>query len=233
MSGGGRPTFSSFDEAWAWFTSGGELVDVEAQREGLLQGRAQFLVFEAPLGELPVAEEIVALQDELADIDGLDFMPEHLLHVSIRVLGFQVIAATQPGDVLREDVHRSAEVAARALRGAKPIEVSLGPVNVFLDALVLEVAPVAPLRELLLRLEAVGAPDAFPYALEQYLPHCTIAVFRSAQVAPTLRDRVPPLRQRPPMSARIQRIELARFWFVGHDPGEWPERETVRPYVLR
>jgi len=66
------PIFSSFDEAWAWFTGGGRLVTLEAQRERLLRGRAQLLVFEAPLGELPVADEIAELQDELADIDGLD-----------------------------------------------------------------------------------------------------------------------------------------------------------------
>ncbi|HLB23000.1 MAG TPA: 2'-5' RNA ligase family protein [Dehalococcoidia bacterium] len=227
------PIFSSFDEAWAWFTGGGRLVTLEAQRERLLRGRAQLLVFEAPLGELPVADEIAELQDELADIDGLDLMPEHLLHVSIRALGFQVIAKSQPGDVLPADVARASEMAARALRGTAPMELRLGPVNVFPDALVLQVEPIAALRDLLVRLEAVGEPDAFPYPVERYLPHCTIAMFRTPGVGTSLRERLPALRGRAPYRATVQRVELARFWFVGEDATAWPERETVRPYVLR
>ncbi|MBI5288079.1 MAG: 2'-5' RNA ligase family protein [Chloroflexi bacterium] len=226
------PIFSSFDEAWAWFTAGGALVSVEAQRERMLRGRAQLLVFEAPLGELPVADEIAELQDELGDLDGLEFMPEHLLHISIRALGFQMIAKTQPGDVLPGDVARAAEMAARAFRGTAPIELRLGPVNVFPDALVLQVEPIEPLRDLLVRLEAIGEPDAFPYPVENYLPHCTIAMFGSADVAAALRERLPALRSRAAYSARVQRVELARFWFVGDDVTAWPERETVRPYVL-
>jgi len=226
------PIFSSFDAAWAWFTAGGELVSVEAQRERTLRGRAQLLVFEAPLGELPVADEIAELQDELEDIDGLDFMPEHLLHISIRALGFQTIAKSQPGDVLPGDVARAAEMAARAFRGTAPIELRLGPLNVFPDALVLQVEPIGPMRDLLVRLEALGEPDAFPYPVESYLPHCTIAVFRSPEVAGSLRARLPALRSRAPYAAAVQRVELARFWFVGDDSTAWPERETVRPYVL-
>ena len=227
------PIFSSFDDAWAWFTAGGQLVALDAQRERLLQGRAQLLVFEAPLGELPVADEIAELQDQLADIDGLEFMPEHLLHISIRALGFQVIAKSQPGDVLPGDVARAGEEAARALLGTAPLELRLGPLNVFPDALVLQAAPVEPLRDLLVRLEAVGGPDAFPYPVEHYLPHCTIAMFRTPGVAGTLRDRLPALRARPPYSKTVHQVELARFWFVGEDVEAWPERETVRPYVLR
>jgi 2'-5' RNA ligase len=227
------PIFSSFDEAWTWFTSGGRLVTIAEQRERLLRGRAQLVVFEAPLGELPVADEIAALQDELAGVDGLDFMPEHLLHVSIRALGFQVIAKSLSGDVLPGDVTRAGDIAARALRGASPVELLLGPVNVFPDALVLQAAPVEPLRDLAVRLEAVGEPGAFPYLFARYLPHCTIAMFRTADVAAALRERLPPLRPRPPLRATVQRVELARFWFVGEDATDWPERETVRPYVLR
>lgn len=222
---------SSFDEAWRAFEAGYEPVPMSAWRERLTAGRAQFLSFQVPLGELAIADAIEELQDELAAIDGLRLYGREMLHISLRRVGFQVIAKKRPDDVTREDVGRVTQRAAALLRGAKPVDVEVGPLNVFPGALFLEVRDGGALGEIRSRL-AGATDDAFGIADAQYLPHVTIAMFDNPACVAALRERLPLLRQRPPIAATIKGIELARWWFTGTET-EFPERETARAYPLR
>ena len=230
-----RPRFfSTFDEAWQVFLDRPSIVGIEQQREGFLRGRAQFLAVQVTVAEMPIAGDIEEVGDELSDIDGLIMMPPELLHMSIRGVGFQVIAAAQPGDVLRKEVPRIGERVARALRGVKSIPIEVGPVNVFPDALILEVRPVEELRALLRAVhEAIGGEDAFPYGIERYLPHITVATFRDRGVLPALRRRLPALRERPRVADVIRHLDYARWWFTGHDAAAAPELDIVRSYRLK
>ncbi len=227
------PTFTSFDEAWRWFTGGGDLVPIEEQRERFVAGRAQFIAFQVPLTDLHVADEIEALQDVLADVDGLDLMPRDALHISIRGVGFQVIAKTRPDDVTREEVPRAGERAAAPIVATAPIDVTLGPVNVFPDALILEVHDGGRLGELRARLDAIERGDTFALQHTTYLPHVTIGWFRDVACAGELRRRLPAMRERVLAPVQIRRVELARWWFTGDDAGATPDRETLRSYLLR
>jgi 2'-5' RNA ligase len=224
---------ATFDEAWQRFLGGEPLVAIDAQREGFVRGRAQFITLQVPIGEMPVTTEIAAVQEQLADIEGLSLIPEELLHISVRGVGWQVIAKTREDDVMRQEVGAIGERAAKALSGAKPLEVTIGPVNVFPDALVLEVNPVEPMRELLARLAEISPRDAFPYPAGTYLPHVTIATFLDAGVAADLRKCLPAMRELAPLAATITRIDYARWWFTGHDLTEWPELDTIRTFGLR
>jgi 2'-5' RNA ligase len=229
------PLFTTFDEAWANFDCGGSLVPIELQRQHFVRGRAQFLALHVPVAEMPVADDIVALQDQLAGICSLSLMPPELLHISVRGIGFQVIAKSQPDDILRQEVGAIAERAAKALKNVAAIDVTIGPVNVFPDALILQVQPVEPMRDILRRLDdALATPDAFPYNADSYLPHVTIATFLDAKAAAeALREALPPLREAPPAAATIARIDFARWWFTGHDPAAWPELDLIRTYKLK
>lgn len=229
------PIFTTFDEAWTHFTSGGDLVDIEQQREHFVRGRAQFLALHVPVAEMPVAEEIAAVQDQLADIESLTLIPPERLHVSVRGIGFQVIARSQPNDVLRQEVGGIADKAAKVLKDIPAFNVTIGPVNVFPDALILQVQPVEPMRNILRRLNAaLQGPDAFPYSADSFLPHVTIATFLDAKTAASsLREALPPLREAPPLEATISRIDFARWWFTGHDLTAWPELDLIRTYRLK
>ena len=226
------PFFTTFDEAWHWFTSGGALTSMEIWRERLTAGRAQLLSFQAPIGGTPIADAVEDLQDELSDIAGLAMFEREMLHISVRGVGFQVITKKRPDDVTREDVGRITKRASGQLRGVRAIETNVGPLNVFRDALILEVHDGGALGAV--RQSLVDAPaDTFGIADDQYLPHITIAMFEDpAAAAPALRARLPALRERPSIAAKITRIELARWWFTGHEAGI-PERDPVRTYKLR
>lgn len=233
MSDEPAPVFTSFDDAWRWFEAGGALEAIADRRARFTQGRAQFLAFQAALAELPIADAIVEVQDEIADIDGISLFEREALHISLLGIGFQVIEKVRPDDVLREEVARIAAGAASVIRGVRPIEAHIGPVNIFPDAIVLEVRDNGALADLRSRLGALTSGDAFGFAAAEYLPHITIATFSSPDVAPALRERLPHLRERVAGSVTLRRIELARWWFTGVDDAEEPERDVVREYALR
>ncbi len=222
---------SSFDEAWRSFEAGCALTPMAEWRERMTAGRAQFLSFQVPLGELAIADAIEELHDELAGIDGLRLYEREMLHISLRRVGFQVIAKKRPDDVTREEVGRATQRGATLLRGAKPISIEVGPVNVFPGALFLEVRDGGALGEIRSRL-ADATDDLFGIPDAQFLPHVTIAMFGDPACAAALRQRLPLLRRRPPIAATIKGIELARWWFTGAET-EFPERDTVRAYRLR
>lgn len=226
------PVFTSFADAWRWFSDGGELEPLAERRERFTAGRAQFLSFEVAVSETTIGDAAVALQDELADIDALDLVPRELLHISVRGVGFQVIARARRDDVLREEVPAIASRAAAIISRHAPTAMSAGPINVFPDAVILEVHEGGGLGELRARLSADEREDAFGHAAEQYLPHVTIAAFRDTSAARALRERLPALREVAPVEATIRRIELARWWFTGVDMSEDPERDVVRSYLL-
>jgi 2'-5' RNA ligase len=227
------PVFTSFDDAWRWFTEGGRLVPIEEQRARFAEGRAQFLSFQARVTDAPAVDLALDIQEALEQIDGLEPFPDDLLHISVLGLGFQVIEARRPNDVLRQDVPSIAERAAKALRAAKPVDVMLGPVNVFPDALILEVHDDGGLKEIRRALEAATRPDAFGFEETTFLPHTTIATFTDASAAEAVRDALPPLRDRPAVPMRITRIELTRWWLTGVDLTEPPEADVLRSYALR
>ena len=229
------PRFTAFDDAWRWFLGGGALVPLAEQREHLLAGRAQFLVFHARITDprvLDIAQDVLYA---LADIDGLVPMDADHLHVSLRAVGFQVLKKRREDEVLRQDDDPISARAAKVLKRSTPARVEVGPVNVFPDALILEVHDeTAALTAARRDLAAVMGGDAFGLDDEQFLPHITIAWFESADVADALRERLPELRAEfEPVGTLIRRVELARWWFTGHDDSAEPEIDVVREYALR
>ena len=228
------PLFGSFDEAWRWFTDGGALEPVEEQRAHLGGGRAQLLAFQAPMDAAPVQELAADVLDALAGIDGVLPLPDDLLHCTIRSAGFQVIHKRRPDDLLREDIGRIVAAAHRALEPFGPVTVEAGPVNIFPDALVLEVRDGGALGAVRRALTPLVAPDAFGLDETQYLPHVSIAFFAHAGCADELRARLPALRDLAPATVTVTRIDFVRWWLLGEEAAlDAPERDLIRSYVLR
>jgi 2'-5' RNA ligase len=229
------PRFTSFDEAWRWFEAGGALVPLTEQREHLLAGRAQFLVFHAPITGRNIIAAVDDTLDALAGIGGLAPMPSDYLHISLRAVGFQVLKKRRDDEVLRQEVDPIAARAAPIVKRAKPARVRVGPVNVFPDALILEVHDDAgALASLCRDLAAAVTSDAFGIDDAQFLPHVTIGWFEDAGVAEEMRARLPALRAEiAPVDTLIRRVDLARWWFTGDDPAAEPELDVVRGYAMR
>jgi 2'-5' RNA ligase len=229
------PRFTAFDDAWRWFADGGQLVPLAEQRAHLLGGRAQFLVFHARMTDRRVIAAAQEALDALSNIDELVPMDPDQLHISIRAVGFQVIEKRRDDEVLRQDVGAISERAAKIIKRSRPAAVEAGPVNVFPDALILQVHDASGALAALRRdLAAAFERDAFGLDDAQYLPHVTIAWFASPDAGDALRERLPALRDElAPVETLVRRIELGRWWFTGTDDDAAPELDTVREYALR
>jgi 2'-5' RNA ligase len=228
-------TFRSFDEAWQAFVEGGELVTVEERRADFWQGRAQFLGFAAPLTSGDAVDLALDVQDALDGIEGLVLLPDDYFHITIRPIGFQVIERRNPDEVLRQEVPGISRRATPVMAGIGSLEVTVGPVNVFPDAVILEVHDDSALADVRERLDSVGVADAYDGQLDDppYLPHVTIAQFHSRDAAGPLRERLPEMRKLPPVRSRIREVGLVRSWMTGVDADEPPELESLRTYRLR
>ena len=227
-----RRLFTSYDEAWGWFTAGGAIETSEERRERFTRGRAQFVTFQAPIENRDVLTFIDRVHAALDGMPSLTPQERDLLHISVRGVGFQVLKRQHGDEVQREEIGRIGERAARILKGVRSFEASFGPVNVFPDALILEVhdeGRFAAIRATLR--EAVAADSLIDDA--HYLPHCTIASFAANALNEDVRARITELRDWPRVTAEVRRIDLARWWFTGFDERASVELETVRSYVLR
>jgi 2'-5' RNA ligase len=228
-----RPFFATFDDAWAWFSGGGELTTFASTIDDVTKGRAQFLGFAARVTNDAAVGAVLAAQDALVEVDGLVMLPADYLHVTLLTLGFQVIEKTRPDEILRQDIGAVAERAARVLAATPPAEVVVGPVNVFSDAVITEVhddGALARIRESL-----AGAVSGYVNVSPAvaYLPHVTTAVFGEDVDPARLHDALLPLREAQPAVMHVRRVELLRAWYTGVESGEVPELDTVRSYALR
>ena len=172
--------FSSFEDAWAAFLSREEPLE---DFVGSLPVEESFLsVWHAPPGE-PAAAEAAAVQAGLAGLPDLRLTPGHWLHVSLAV--GSVADAVSVGE---------------RLRGFGSFEATYGPVNCFHEALVLE-ARSERFAELVRAVDP-GRDLTF------FLPHLSVAYVDGTPAPAPFRERMLPLRDRPPIRDRVSQVAL-------------------------
>jgi 2'-5' RNA ligase len=171
--------FTSFDDAWSHFCRRSEALedfyaDFPEESGAVLEG----WVVE-PSAE--VRDAAVGIQRDLSDLDWLDPIPPHFLHVWIGV-------RERIGD------------AWRVWSALEAFPVTFARVNCFHTAVVVEVE--GPLRRLV-----AGTPNDAP----TFLPHLTVAVVREPSPPDRLRDLVTPLRELVLGEQDVLEVELVRF----------------------
>ena len=224
------PVFQSFEEAWQTFLSAGAVFTSEQWETEVARGRGQAIAFVVSLGDGDAAYDALAIQDEIAEIPGLNLVSEDSLHISVKLAGFQVIQRTFPDDILREEVPLIDEQATEMLRSVPPFRVRIGQPNAFPDAVILEVDDSGALRRLNAALmEHIPLLHRYPNDSPNYLPHVTIATFEDESGLPELKERLRELRVREVGPVEVRSIQLARIWFVGGST----ETDPIKAYHLR
>jgi len=222
---------SSFEDAWARFQTLGALhVDGDTLDQDWSRGRAQYLTFLVRIEDAAACDHLARVGDRLRAIDGVELYPDWYWHVTVRGVGFQVIKRAQHDDVLRQDVSRLAGAARGVLAREAAYDAQLGLANAFPTVVFVELLDAGRTRDLNLAL-AQGLPQApaYPFDPVAFLPHISLARFRSNDGLAALKETLAALREEGPgPSFSVRRVELIKAW-LSEDP---PNLDTLATYQL-
>lgn len=222
---------ASFEDAWTRFQALDELqlVGDAAERE-FTKGRAQALGFQVRIEDAGARRRIERASERLAGIPGVELLPDWFWHITVKMAGFQVIKRSHDDDILRQDVARLARDAKDIITGFPAFEARLGRPNAFASVVFVEVHDGGRLGELnRALLEGVANIARYPYDGDGYLPHVSIARFRSNDGLADLKSRLADLRSDEAGTAMpVARVEFIKAW-LSEDP---PEFDTQASYQL-
>ena len=223
---------ASFEDAWERFQARDSLRLVDDTLEWeWTRGRAQFLTFQVRIEDSTARAHIARIIEQIAGIPGIEPYPDWYWHATVKGAGFQVIKRDRDDDVLRQDVPRITN-AARSLLAQEPaFEASLGLPNGFAEVVFLELWDDGQMRQLNQRL-AEGVPGITRYPTDGpgFLPHISIARFRSDEGLDELKQAIASLRgEGPGPRFPVRRIEFVKAWLS--EP--IPEFDTLATYALQ
>ena len=201
------PELDSFTARWEEFGRLDRLVNHWWWRPGWSVGRTFYtwhLTFDdataAPLHDL-----VNHLHTELADVEGLDLIPQQWLHLTMQGLGFT-------DEVSAEDVDAITRAATQHLAAVASFDVTLGPIEADDEATGLLVRPwtaVAAVRSGI-RAAIADVWDEVPENPE-FHPHVSIAYSNADVPTGPIRERVAALRDIKPVSIPVKGAQLIRL----------------------
>jgi 2'-5' RNA ligase len=158
---------------WQAYRSAGNVEDGRHDTEDW-RGRAGAFALAAI--RVPAAElqpELDRVRHALQPFPFIRLHPDEFLHITIQELGFVCDRPSKPDEISHNRLEEFIDAAASVTSTRPSIEIGLGGINSFQDAIFLEVSDggaLSPLQSRLFDLAAI--PRAARFA---YLPHCTIA----------------------------------------------------------
>lgn len=216
---------TSFEDAWQRFRALNDLeLAVDWTEPKWTLGRAQLLAFVIRIESPSVREYADGVLGKLAGVPCVEPFPEEYRHITVKLAGFQVIKRTHNDDILREEVTRIGKNAGEALAGHAAYEAVVGPPNGFRDVVFLEVHDGGRARELNATLADI--PGVARYASDgiHFLPHMSIARFKSDKGLDELKATLADIRTAAPgPSFDVGRVDFVKAWLT--EPV--PEFETL------
>ncbi|MEV0249509.1 2'-5' RNA ligase family protein [Nocardia sp. NPDC050712] len=172
------------------------------------------------MSDPPLVDLASRCQRDLAN-DVLDPAPLAGLHLPVLHVG-------RADEVSDEQVTAIAEAGRRAAAAVRPFRLSVGPLTGSRSALRLSVTPWDPLLDLHQRLRAATAPHqpAEPAETADFRPHLGVGYFNRQLDPQGLLAAVGPLRALPPVTVRVQQIQLVELRRVGREY-QWRDRAVV------
>ncbi len=231
---------ASFEDAWERFQARDSLRLVDDTLEWeWTRGRAQFLTFQVRIEDAGARAHITRIIERIAGIAGIEPYPDWYWHATVKGAGFQVIKRERDDDVLRRDVPRMTNAARSLLTQEPAFEARLGLPNGFAEVAFLELWDNGQMGTLNQRL-AEGVPGIFRYAVDRqgdgpgdgpgFLPHVSIARFRSDEGLDELKQALASLRgEGPGPTFPVRRIEFVKAWLSE----AMPEFDALATYALQ
>lgn len=192
------------------------------------KGRSQFLVFLIKIKDENLIKKISEVQEELSTLPCVRLLrKEH--HITVKGCGFLTESLKQEDEVLKENLPRIIDQAREILRKFNKFDVLLARVNIFPDVVFVEVHDGGKIGELNKMLQLIPEIREMKFDYPNFLPHVSIALFKSNEQFTKLVSRLKKLRDAEFGTMTIDLIEL----LIAHLHQKHPKLETKHIFRLR
>ncbi|TBO58901.1 2'-5' RNA ligase family protein [Streptomyces kasugaensis] len=171
-------------------------------RPGWQQG-SRFLTFHVTFQQAPSVHRLAsAYRHALADVPGLDLVPDTWLHLTTQGLGFT-------DDISPDDVRAILDAAGERLADIPAFDLTLHRPEITPEAIRWEATPSGPPSAVRAALrDAIGSVwDTVPEAVDRFVPHISIAYSNGTGPTSPVQAALDAV-EAEPATARIDRVEL-------------------------
>jgi 2'-5' RNA ligase len=188
---------AEFDVAWRIFERADSLRLAEDTLESeWTRGRSEYAALLVRMTDAGAIAAIERTLEAISGIPGVDPYPEPYWHATVKGLGFVVEAPSAEDELSATRLAEIAEAARPVIESTPVFELRLGRPGAFAEVVIMEVLDGGAIRSLNMRLlEAVPGLLRGPFDGAVFLPHVSIARFRSQEGLGELKERLSRLRE--------------------------------------
>jgi 2'-5' RNA ligase len=187
---------AEFAAAWRLFQRSQSLRLAEDTLESeWTRGRSEYAAFLVRMTDADVCAYIERTLEAIGSIPGVDPYPAPYWHATVKGVGFVVDEPSGEGELSPARLAELAEAARPVIEAMPPFELRLGRPGAFAEVVIMEVLDGGAIRSLNLRL-LESAPGLLrgPFDGAMFLPHVSIARFRSQEGLGELKEKLSRLR---------------------------------------
>jgi 2'-5' RNA ligase len=222
-----------FAAAWRLFERSQSLRLAEDTLESeWTRGRSEYAAFLVRITDAGACACIERTIAAIAGIPGVDPYPEPYWHATVKGVGFVVDEPSANDELSPARLAAMVEEARPLIETTSSFELRLGLPSAFAEVVIVEVLDGGPIRSLNMRLlEALPGLLRGPFDGAMFLPHVSIARFRSQEGLEQLKETLSRLRSSAPDAAsfEVREVQLIR----AHLSAAAPTFAEVGAYWLR
>ena len=201
---------AEFAAAWRIFQRAESLRLAEDTLESeWTRGRSEYAAFLVRVTDAGACAYIEQTIEAIAAIPGVDPYPAPYWHATVKGVGFVVDGPSREDELSPARLAAMVEEARPLIEATPSFELRLGLPSAFAEVVIMEVLDGGAIRSLNLRLlEALPGLLRGPFDGAVFLPHVSIARFRSQEGLGELKEALSRLRASPPTEASFQVREV-------------------------
>jgi 2'-5' RNA ligase len=208
--GGMADASQEFAAAWRIFQRTESLRLAEDTLESeWTRGRSEYAAFLVRMTDAGVHASIERTIEAISDIPGVDPYPAPYWHATVKGVGFLVDVPSREDELSPARLAAMVEEARPLIEATPSFEFGLGLPSAFAEVVIMEVLDAGAIRSLNIRLlETLPGVQRNPFDGAMFLPHVSIARFRSQEGLGELKETLSRLRASPPPEASFQVREV-------------------------
>ena len=195
------------------------------------KGRTGYLTFLIGVRDEKVIERINEIQSSLQEYECFEPYPDEYFHITVKELScFLVSEKKNPDEYTKEELYQLVEKAKEKLEDFEPFELELKNLNNFKSNVIVQAHDGGYIRNINRALLEIPGVQKLQYDYPRFLPHVSIAQYRSSEDYTELINQLERVRETIVGPLRVDSIQLV----IAHLPkqGRYPRLETLEELPL-